>query len=129
MNSATYNFIPHKLLPMLPAPHPRSATNLASLFLQHFINMHSSICSITYLASHNFISSSTPFTFLDASPPGQQEYLEIPGMGHGDEGSSRIMGLLHGYNGQGPLDQLGNPTLLDGGPWKESDPLRVTQLV
>lgn len=68
---------------MLPASNPRSATNLASLLLQHSINIHSSICSITYLASHNLISSSTPSTFLYISTPGQKEYLEIPGMDHG----------------------------------------------
>lgn len=69
---------------MLPACNPRSATNLASLLLQHSINIHSSICSITYLASHNLISSSTPSTFLYISTPGQREYLEIPGMDHGE---------------------------------------------
>ena len=76
------NFIPHKPFPMLSTPNPRSATDLASLLLQHFINMHSSMCSRTYLASYNFISSSTPSTSLHISPPEEQGYPEMPGMGH-----------------------------------------------
>lgn len=124
MQLPTDNLIPHKPPPMFPTSNPRSATNLASLLLQHFINMHSSICSITYLASHNLISSSTPFTFLHISPPAGIPGNPRPGP-QGGLGSGRITEYVKRHNWQGPFDLLVTLILFfqkrTQGLWRESD--------